>query len=142
MNTDLYKDIPASDLPRITRQQFCDHMEMILDKIVADGIPYLVTQEGGPDFLVTPASWYGIISNSDLRTLVVCAVRYALGRQTFMPSMIDDIVRRCMDRLEESTLSIIARDIDEELQMHANMYDAAIWAKLRDDIWAQIKRNS
>jgi len=141
MKTDLHKDMLASDLPRVTRQQFCDHMEEILDKIVADGIPYLVTHEEGQDFLVTPASWYDNISNNDLRTLVVCAVRYALGRQTFMPSMIDEIVRRCMNRLEESTLSIIARDIDEELQMHANMCDAATWAKLRDDIRTQIKRN-
>lgn len=33
-----------------------------------------------------------VVSNEDLRILLVCAVRYALGRRTYMPSIVQEII--------------------------------------------------
>lgn len=45
------------------------------------------------------------------QSLLISAVRYAMGRATYMPSMTCDVIRKKSDSLEPSTAVIMARDI-------------------------------
>ncbi len=45
------------------------------------------------------------------QTLIIGAVRYAMGRATYMPSLVCSTIRSKVDDLETSTAAIIARDI-------------------------------
>lgn len=47
------------------------------------------------------------------QTLLISAVRYALGRSTYMPSLTCRVLREHADDIEPSTAAIIARDIRE-----------------------------
>ena len=51
------------------------------------------------------------MNSSDLNTLCVCAFRYALGRNTYMPSLIVDILTKELPELESATKEIMAREI-------------------------------
>lgn len=53
------------------------------------------------------------ISNKSLGTLIVCAIRYSLGRQTYMPSLVQDISRSYLQNLDINDLKTIMRDITE-----------------------------
>ena len=52
--------------------------------------------------------------DDDLQTILVCAVRYSLGRATYMPGLVTDwIMGNCKGKLSRNTLSVMIRDIDE-----------------------------
>ena len=46
--------------------------------------------------------------------LILCAARYAMGRHTYMPSLVCDVIRAHSGELDPSTARLIARDIREE----------------------------
>lgn len=52
-----------------------------------------------------------VLSGDTEQTLLISAVRYALGRHTYMPSLTCSVLSKHMDSLEPVTAAIIARDI-------------------------------
>lgn len=48
--------------------------------------------------------------------LPVCAVRYALGRQTYMPGMVVDEIKPMIPKLSDRNLLVIAKDLAEYLE--------------------------
>ena len=51
------------------------------------------------------------LSGNEEQTLLISAVRYALGRSTYMPSFTCSVLTKHMGSLEPATAAIIARDI-------------------------------
>lgn len=51
--------------------------------------------------------------DKDFGTICLCAMRYALGRQTYMPSLVQDFIRRHIGEIDSGTIEIMIRDIDE-----------------------------
>ena len=49
----------------------------------------------------------------DIGTIAICAVRYALGRETYMPSLVQDFVKRHPEIVDENTRAVMIRDINE-----------------------------
>ena len=70
-------------------------------------------------------------TRSDLGTLAICAVRYALGRQSYMPGLICQIVRDLP--LDGQDMGTIIHDIDEARCSGALGADCARrqWLELR-----------
>ena len=59
---------------------------------------------------------------NDLETILICAVRYACGRQTYMPGMVQDyIIGTFGGKLKKSTLEIMRRDIEERISMESRI---------------------
>ena len=49
----------------------------------------------------------------DIGTIAICAVRYALGRETYMPGLVQEFVMRHPDMVTESLRSVMILDINE-----------------------------
>lgn len=49
--------------------------------------------------------------DKDLGTIVICAVRYAIGRQTYMPGLVQDFVMRHPEIVDKRVKSVILEDI-------------------------------
>ena len=45
--------------------------------------------------------------------ICLCAMRYALGRQTYMPGLVHDFIRAHIGEIDSGTVEIMIRDIDE-----------------------------
>ena len=57
----------------------------------------------------------------NLETILICAVRYACGRHTYMPGLVQDyIIGTCSGKLSKNTLAIMIRDIDEQIRYSKN----------------------
>lgn len=54
--------------------------------------------------------------NEDFGTILICAVRYSLGRQTYMPGLVQGYIRPILPSLDKKTLSVMQRDIEEAAQ--------------------------
>ena len=63
------------------------------------------------------------IAQQDFGTLCICALRYCHGRRTYMPSMVQDIVRKHFDDLSAKDLRIIAKD--EQFQRDMDLWGDA-----------------
>lgn len=71
----------------------------------------------------------------DLSTLLICSVRYSLGRRTYMPGAVADIVRAQLPRLErhmtDHTRPILIRDIREQERFgYGDPCDERTWQDL------------
>lgn len=64
-----------------------------------------------------------------------CAVRYCLGRATYMPGLVTDwIMQHCGGILTAKTIGVMKRDIDEAAS-HAGLgmdCDVRTWMKFRE----------
>ena len=49
----------------------------------------------------------------DFGTVCGCAVRYSLGRQTYMPSLVQQFINRNLKQIDSYSLAVMARDIKE-----------------------------
>lgn len=69
----------------------------------------------------------------DIDELSVWAVRYALGRMTYAPHNVAELIERRRDSIRPATLAVIVRDIDEaEARGGLGMaMDAEAWLRLR-----------
>ena len=46
-------------------------------------------------------------------TICLCALRYALGRQTYMPGIVQDFIRSHISEIDQNAIKVMIRDIDE-----------------------------
>ena len=49
----------------------------------------------------------------DFGTVCGCAVRYSLGRQTYMTSLVQQFINRNLKQIDSYSLAVMARDIKE-----------------------------
>lgn len=55
---------------------------------------------------------------NDLETILICSVRYACGRNTYMPGLVQDYIMSTFGgKLSENTLRCMQRDITEQIDM-------------------------
>ena len=53
------------------------------------------------------------LHDDDLGAIAICAVRYALGRETYMPGLVQDFVRRHPEIVTDNVRAVMIRDITE-----------------------------
>ena len=51
--------------------------------------------------------------DKNFETILLCAVRYAIGRKTYMPSLVIDYITPLLPYLSDNTLRLIANEITE-----------------------------
>jgi hypothetical protein len=59
---------------------------------------------------------FKLIDQHDLGTLLVCSVRYAIARNTYMPLTIQHIINRHVNDIHPHDAEVIVRTIEEELK--------------------------
>ncbi len=74
----------------------------------------------------------------DFELMMISALRYAIGRYTYMPSVTIEYIRYLIPQLSAKTLFVMKRDIDEEVEryqrMERELYMDKEWQKLAEDI--------
>lgn len=66
------------DMHRITRQEFCDNMDELLERVSNEDIAFIITEDGKDDLVLCPARWFGLGWDADLSFTVKAALRSAL----------------------------------------------------------------
>jgi len=52
--------------------------------------------------------------DKDFGTICLCAMRYALGRQTYMPGLVQDYIKAHIKEIDSNAISVMIRDIDDK----------------------------
>lgn len=87
------------------------------------------------------------IANNDenFACVVICAVRYAIGRKTYITGSVVDFVYLLVKRLDSRTLAVIAKDIKsarDENRLGDEIIDAPLWIRLLDACMDELKNRS
>lgn len=72
-----------------------------------------------------------------------CAVRYALGRQSYMPGLVVDYITPMLPKLSDKTLWCFEKDVSDAVK-YGNLGDMSIdapkWYKFLNDVRAENER--
>lgn len=76
------------------------------------------------------------LNEVDLRCLLISAVRYAMGRQTYISMAISGIIARNLWQCSDNTLNLIANEIKDYTadEMSSRDTELNIWLELRATI--------
>lgn len=64
--------------------------------------------------------------DKDFETILLCAVRYAIGRRTYIPSLVIDYITPLLPYLSEDVLKLIADEITEHDTYEGSLGDEMI----------------
>ena len=128
---------PLDTMERITRQELMDLFDNILNEIDAEDIGIVILDEEVKDeFVLCPARWMDYCFDKDFGCIISCAIRYAIRRETYMPSVVVDFVRKYLHVLDSNTIKVAIEDIESEINMDSVPYPG-IWLSLKQDLLKQ-----
>lgn len=137
-----YKFLKSTDkMERITRSELAANLDDILEKIDKNDVGMVITEDGKRDLVICPAYWFDFCFDDDFGCIINSAVRYALGRYTYMPSTVASFVRKYLAIIDTKTIGIMLEDINKALE-DEKLPLRETWWSLKSDLEAHLKEES
>ena len=128
---------PLDTMERITRQELIDRFDSILNEDDEEDVGVVILgEDGNYEFVLCPARWMDYCFDKDFGCIISCAIRYAIRRETYMPSVVVDFVRKYLHVLDSNTIKVAIEDIESEINMDSVPYPG-IWLSLKQDLLKQ-----
>lgn len=124
---------PFQDYASISVDDLKDQSNSLLNLVTEEQRPLRVFMDNGKEFLLFPQDMLAPISDSDFRLILLSAMRYAMGRKTYMPSVIADYIKRHLQLLDDKFLALAVGDIRQHLEDYAeHESNPDLWQNLLD----------
>ena len=127
------------NMERISRQHLCDNLDSILETVSRESIGFVITDAGKDDLVLCPASWLSPLVSEGFGCIVNSAVRYSLGRDTYMPDVAVQFILDHMNLLDIRTVTVMYRDIQKALE-DENLPHRETWVSLMYALETRLKR--
>ena len=125
---------PTDAMERITRHDLSTRFDEILETIDRNNVGFIIADEDKKEYVLCPAKWFDYCFDDDFGCIINSALRYSIGRHTYMPSVVADFVRKYMNVLDTKTIGIMIDDIDREFQYQDKIDYADLWRSLQSDL--------
>ena len=133
-----YEASPFQDYESITIDEQKDQTSSLLNLVVEEQRPLRVCMNSGKEFLLFPQDLLAPICDSDFRLILLSAMRYAMGRNTCMPAVVSDYIKRHIRFLDDKFLALAADDIRRHLEDYAEHEpNPNLWQGLFDALEAE-----
>ena len=129
-----YEASPFRDYESITIDELKDQANSLLNLVTEEQRPLRVCMNNGKEFLLFPQDLLAPICDADFRLILLSAMRYAMGRNTCMPVVVSDYIKRHVQLLDDKFLVLAADDIRrhledyEEHEMNPNLWHGLLGA--------------
>ena len=123
---------PVDEMEHITRKDFIENFDEILDRATRENVGFVITDSYNKDVVLCPIHWFSFMLDDDFGCVINSAVRYAIGRYTYMPKVVCNFVRKYINILDKKTIGVMIDDIDKELKHGIDQEE--LWISLRDDL--------
>ena len=114
-----YEVNPFQDYESITIDELKDQANSLLNLVTEEQRPLRVCMNNGKEFLLFLHDVLALICDSDFRLILLSAMRYAMGRNTCMPVVVSDYIKRHVQLLDDKFLVLAADDIRRHLEDYA-----------------------
>ena len=128
-----YESSPFRDYASISVDDLKDQANSLLNLVTEEQRPLRVFMNNCKEFFLFPQDMLAPISDSDSRLILLSAMRYAMGRKTYMPSVVADYIKRHLQLLDDKFLTLAADDIQRYLEDYAeHEANSDLWQNLLD----------
>ena len=103
---------PIETMKRISREELADKLDDLLEIVNKDNVGFVITNEGKDDLVLCPAKWFDYYLDNDFGCIINSAVRYSLGRSSYMPSTTIRFVLKHLMIMDTRTITVMIRDIE------------------------------
>ena len=103
----------------ITIDELKDQANSLLNLVMEEQRPLHVFMNNGKEFLLFPQALPAPICDSDSRLILLSAMRYAMGKNTCIPMVVADYIKRHIQLLDDKFLVLAADDIRWHLEDYA-----------------------
>lgn len=124
----------------ICKEEFCKKMDEIVDKVSNKKEVYIITENGEKKYALCPLDMFNIFKSDNFSCVLNSAIRYALGRDTYMPSVICDFVKANLTVMLYKTLDVMEKDIREYIKDFPDMRQRCLWEDLLKDVQNEMER--
>ena len=133
-----YEASPFQNYESITIDELKDQANSLLNLVKDEQRPLRVCMNNGKEFLLFPQDLLAPICDSDFRLILLSAMRYAMGRNTCMPAVVSDYIKRHIRFLDDKFLALVADDIRRHLEDYAEHEpNPNLWQGLFDALEAE-----
>ncbi len=106
-----YEVKPFQDCKSLTIDELKSQPSELLNQMTKEKQPLRVSMKDGKEFLLFPQELLAPLCDNDFRLIVLSAMRYAMGRNTYMPLAVADYIKRHIRLLDDKFLALAANDI-------------------------------
>ncbi len=135
---DLRFPVPTEKLPKTTPAELAGQLDETIQTISKNDTGIVIAMGDKPNVLLCPAAWFNFCFDDDFGCIINSAVRYSIGRETYMPSTVASYVRNYMDVLDRKTINVMLEDIDDALK-DEHLAQRSLWVHLKNDLLAHLK---
>lgn len=133
-----YEANPFRDYESITIDEQKDQTSSLLNLVTEEQRPLRICMNNGKEFLLFPQDLLAPICDSDFRLILLSAMRYAMGRNTCMPMVVSDYIKRHIRFLDDKFLVLAVDDIRRHLEDYAEHEpNPNLWQGLFDALEAE-----
>lgn len=133
-----YEVKPFQDCKSVTIDELKGQTSELLDRATAERQPLRVSMKDGREFLLFPQELLNPLCDNDFRLIVLSAARYAMGRDTYMPLVVTDYIKRHIWLLDDKFLVLAANDIRRHFEDYGEYEpNTALWQELLETLEAE-----
>lgn len=103
----------------ITVDELTDQANSLLNLVTEEQRPLRICMNNGKEFLLFPQDLLAPIYDPDFRLILLSAIQYAMGRNTCIPMIVADYIKRHIQLLDGKFLVLAADDIRRHLEDYA-----------------------
>ena len=132
-----YEVKPFQDRKSITIDELKSQPSKLLEQATKEQRPLRVAMEDGREFLMLPQELLAPLCDNDFCLIVLSAMRYAMGRNTYMPLVVSDYIKRHIWLLDDKFLVLAANDIRRHFEDYGEYEpNTALWQELLETLEA------
>ena len=126
-----YEVKPFQDCKSITIDELKSQSSKLLNQAIKERQPLRVSMEDGMEFMLFPQELLAPLCDNDFRLIVLSAMRYAMGRNTYMPLVVTDYIKRHIWLMDDKFLVLAANDIRCHFEDYGEYEpNTALWQEL------------
>ena len=114
-----YESDTFQDYESITIDELKEQTNNLLDRVTEEQHPLRVFMNDGKVLLLFPQDLLAPICDSNFRLILLSAMRYAMDRNTYMPIVVADYIKRHRQFLDDKFLVLATDDIRRQLEDYA-----------------------
>ncbi len=122
----------TENMQKMTRSALRKTFSQVLDQVANEDAAVMITGRQKKSVVLCPAEWFDAYADEEFGMIVTCAIRYAIGRMTYIPSAVCEFTLRYLPMLDNKTIFVMIRDITEVMERNqGKIADAELWMNLR-----------
>ena len=126
---------PVDTMERITAEELGSNFDAITERCSQENVGFVI-ESNSNQCVLCPAKWFDYCFDDDFGCIINSALRYAIRRHTYMPSVEVDFIRKYIQVLDTKTIDVAIKDINYELE-HEGVDDPEMWVSLRNELSVQ-----